>query len=717
MHQRVLTIALAVAGLTVAAPLHAEDGVESLFDGKTLEGWNGDPKFWTVEDGAITGRTTPDNPTKGNTFIIWDGEVADFELTLDYKIVGGNSGIQYRSFKLKGADEWRIGGYQADIDSKETYSGIVYGEKARGILCGRGERCTIAEGGKKQSQRFAESAAIQAKIKKEDWNSYRIVAEGNHLVQYINGVKTAELIDNDVEGEGKRMAKGLLALQLHAGPPMTVQFKNIKLKTLGKRTAALPRPVQRPAGNPALRTRIDQNGTVETRGRLIGNLATALAPVANDVLANGVVAEYRYDKERCGEKVGEETIRLTASGAGATLESEHGRVDVTPDGRVRARSGQFGLDYADGRARLSFLGITAFEFGADAAKPDPAAEVPDVDLGEPGDVDLGSDGALEGASAETLSTGGFVFAETDPKLAKLAVRPKKIVFIAGRQSHGYGAHEHKAGCMLLADQLDKSGLPVETHVVTNGWPQDASILDDADCIVVYADGGPRHPFNDHIEELDKLADKGVGIVCIHYGVEVPKGKSGDAFLDWTGGYFEENWSVNPHWEADYAKLPKHPTTRGVKPFKVNDEWYYHMRFREEGVTPILTDLPPKSTLVKPDGSLARPDNAHNNNPHVRKAVLERMEPQHMAWAREREDGGRGFGITGGHFHWNWGNDQMRKLMLNAVVWSANLDVPDNGVPTQPVTVKDLMANQDYDAPKNFNPARYEEMLKQWNAGS
>jgi type 1 glutamine amidotransferase len=262
--------------------------------------------------------------------------------------------------------------------------------------------------------------------------------------------------------------------------------------------------------------------------------------------------------------------------------------------------------------------------------------------------------------------------------------------------------------MLLADALNNSGLNITAEVVTEGWPKDESILDDADSIVIYADGGGGHPFNQHLDKLNSLMKKGMGLVCIHYGVEVPKGPSGDAFLDWTGGYFEANWSVNPHWDADYDELPKHPITRGVKPFKINDEWYYHMRFRDEleGVTPILTDLPPDSTLSRPDGP-------HSGNPAVRKAIANK-EPQHMAWATEREDGGRGFGFTGGHFHWNWGHDQFRKLMLNAIAWTAKAEVPEEGVPSKPLTVKDLMANQDEKVPDDFNPLGIQAMVDQWN---
>jgi putative membrane-bound dehydrogenase-like protein len=134
----------------------------------------------------------------------------------------------------------------------------------------------------------------------------------------------------------------------------------------------------------------------------------------------------------------------------------------------------------------------------------------------------------------------------------------------------------------------------------------------------------------------------------------------------------------------------------VKPFEINDEWYYHMRFREnmEGVTPILTDLPGPETLKRPDG-------AHSGNPHVR-AALERKEPQHVAWASERPNGGRGFGFTGGHYHWNWGDPNFRKLVLNAIVWAAHGEVPENGIGDKPVSFEQLEENQDYDQPGNFN---------------
>jgi len=235
--KKIITILGLAAVVFAGQAVAAEKGFEKIFDGKTLKGWNGDPKFWSVQDGVITGKTTRENPTKGNTFIIWEGgKTGDFDLRLDYKIVGGNSGIQYRSFKADGPDEWRIGGYQADFEAGDTYSGICYGERFRGILSLRGKKTTLTVGDdgklKKAVEEFAKDADLAKAIKKEEWNGYRIVARGFNISHYINGVKTTQLIDRDKKS---RRADGLLALQLHAGPPMTVQFKNIRIKDLPKR--------------------------------------------------------------------------------------------------------------------------------------------------------------------------------------------------------------------------------------------------------------------------------------------------------------------------------------------------------------------------------------------------------------------------------------------------------------------------------------------------
>lgn len=266
---------------------------------------------------------------------------------------------------------------------------------------------------------------------------------------------------------------------------------------------------------------------------------------------------------------------------------------------------------------------------------------------------------------------------------------KKIVFIAGRPSHGPGEHEHRAGCLLLQSCLGKVR-GVTTAVYTNGWPDDpATAFAGAAAVVVYADGGGGHPFlqGDHLKTIGALMDKGVGLAAIHYACEPTKENGEKEFLDWIGGAFEINWSVNPHWDGDFSKLPKHPITRGVNPFKIRDEWYFHMRFRDgmKDVTPILSAVPPASTTNRNDGP-------HEGNPTVRELVA-RGEPQHVAWACERSDAGRGFGFTGAHFHQNWGNDDFRKLVLNAILWVAKADVPRDGVQSK-VTPEQLEQNLD-----------------------
>ena len=265
---------------------------------------------------------------------------------------------------------------------------------------------------------------------------------------------------------------------------------------------------------------------------------------------------------------------------------------------------------------------------------------------------------------------------------------KKIVLVAGGRSHGPGAHEFRAGCLLLQQCLNK--IPgVTTVVASNGWPKDVSVFDDAAAILIYADGGGGHPFikPDRLALIGKLMKKGVGLGAAHYGVEVPKDKGGPEFLEWTGGYFEAFWSVNPHWDAGFTNFPAHPITRGVKPFKIRDEWYYHMRFPEgmKGVTPILTDIPPDGTRGKPGAN-----DAHGGNPEVQ---AHKGEPEHVMWATERADGGRGFGFTGGHFHKNWGDENFRKVVLNALLWSAKIEVPPDGTPST-VSPAQLLENLD-----------------------
>ncbi|MEX0689375.1 MAG: family 16 glycoside hydrolase [Pirellulales bacterium] len=491
---------VAAVGLLAGNASRADDSLVPIFDGKSLAGWEGKPEFWRVEEGVIIGETTAENPTKGNTFLIWRaGLVDDFELVFQYRISDkGNSGVQYRS---KDFGDFVVGGYQADFEGGPTYSGITYEEKGRGILCPRGQRVTIAaDGNKTPGEPIGDTAELQKAIKPGEWNEYRIVAKGPKLQHVINGQLMSEAKD---EQEGKRAVQGVLALQLHAGPPMKVEVKDIRLK----------------------RTRL-----------------------------------------------------------------------------------------ADGH--------------------------------------------------------------------------RKLVMVAGRASHGAGQHEFRAGCLLLEKCLAEAAPQLITAVYTGGWPTDPTAFDNADAVFFFADGGGGHPVlqSNRLAQIDALARRGVGIACLHYAVEVPKEKGGREFLDWMGGYFETHWSVNPHWKLSQTQLAAgHPITRGVQPFETNDEWYYQMRLKEpaEGLTMILTAVPPDSTRERPDGP-------HSNNPTVR---ANRGGREVLAWAYERSDGGRGFGCTGAHFHANWANDDFRKLVLNALAWTAGLDVPSAGFRVA-VSEDDLAANLD-----------------------
>lgn len=294
---------------------------------------------------------------------------------------------------------------------------------------------------------------------------------------------------------------------------------------------------------------------------------------------------------------------------------------------------------------------------------------------------------------------------------------KKVVFVAGPKSHGFFAHEHAAGCKLLAEHLEAANLGIKTVVVTGGFPQDKSVFNDADAVVVACDGGVRHLLNKNLKEFDEVMKRGVGLACIHYGVETTKGPAGDHFLKWIGGYFEPYWSVNPVWNAAFKLLPRHSITQGVMPFTMQDEWYYHMRFREAtsaigSIVPILSAHPPENTMKRLKPGVDK--HPHHGNPDVADAVLKRKEAQHVAWAYQRGEDynyGRGFGFTGAHFHENWASLDARRLVLNAIAWIAKVDVPKTGVPSKEVTMKDLLQNQDFLKPENWkNQKNVEQKL-------
>src|SRR5690606_1556238 len=215
-------------------PAPAGDGSQpvglalSLFNGRDLSGWNGDPRYWRVENDAIVGETTAENPLTQNTFIVWDGEpVENFTLRVDFRLTGGNSGIQYRSRILEG---WSAGGYQADMDAANCYTGMLYEERGRGIIATRGQKVVIEPDGRfNVVGSVGDPEALGKAIDMSDWNTYEITAIGNHLVHKVNGRVTVDVLDNQVE---ERSMSGVLALQIHTGPPMKVEFKNITLTRL-----------------------------------------------------------------------------------------------------------------------------------------------------------------------------------------------------------------------------------------------------------------------------------------------------------------------------------------------------------------------------------------------------------------------------------------------------------------------------------------------------
>jgi type 1 glutamine amidotransferase len=263
----------------------------------------------------------------------------------------------------------------------------------------------------------------------------------------------------------------------------------------------------------------------------------------------------------------------------------------------------------------------------------------------------------------------------------------KIVLIAGRPSHGPGAHEFNAGTKLLVQCL-KEVPGVDPVFVAGGWPEDEGVFQDAKAVVFFMDGGPKHPMiqGDHLETIRGLMEKGVGLACLHYAVEVPKGTPGDALLDWLGGYYESGYSTNPHWTAEIKTLPDHPITRGVRPFTILDEWYFNIRFRPDikGITPIL--------VARPDDEARQGRTSSPRGPYSH-IVAARGRDEVLAWAVERPDGGRGFGFTGAHFHKNWGNRDFRTLVLNAILWIAKVEVRSSGVQCT-LSDEDLQKNLD-----------------------
>lgn len=282
---------------------------------------------------------------------------------------------------------------------------------------------------------------------------------------------------------------------------------------------------------------------------------------------------------------------------------------------------------------------------------------------------------------------------------------QKLVLIAGKPSHPPRMHEFNAGVQLLSKCL--ANFPgLQTEIVLNGWPADEKVFENVDAVVFYMDGGGKHEAvqdgGKRLPLIDAWVKKGVGIGCMHYGVEVIAAQAGAEFKRWIGGHYENMYSCNPIWEPSFNQFPDHPITRGVKAFQIKDEWYFNMRFADESFTgdkaaekdgvrftPILAAKP--SDEVR-NGPYVYPKGPY---PHIQAA---KGRTEAMMWAVERRDGGRGFGFTGGHYHDNWANENFRKAVLNALVWVAKAEVPQEGVRST-ITPADLEANLDPKPPK------------------
>jgi hypothetical protein len=210
-------------------------GFAAIFDGSSMKGWDGDPEFWRAESGELIGESTLSHPLKQNTFLIWrGGEPKDFELKVEYRLSATNSGVQIRSVEVPpgpGVARWVMKGYQADIDFENRYTGQFYEERGRGFLALRGQMTYVPDGGHPKVIGNLQQTAdeLKALIKAGDWNQLHVIARGNTIMQVVNGAVTSIVVDDDTKN---RMLGGLIGLQMHVGPPMKVEFRNIWLRTL-----------------------------------------------------------------------------------------------------------------------------------------------------------------------------------------------------------------------------------------------------------------------------------------------------------------------------------------------------------------------------------------------------------------------------------------------------------------------------------------------------
>lgn len=254
-----------------------------------------------------------------------------------------------------------------------------------------------------------------------------------------------------------------------------------------------------------------------------------------------------------------------------------------------------------------------------------------------------------------------------------AEAPRHVLFVAGPKSHDRDIHEFPRGAELLAEAVNRSGLAL-TAEVSLGWPQSDAVVAAADLLVIYSDGDDVNIAHGHADALRRRLAAGRALAVLHFALEPAADDTAlrNVFRDALGGYFEAGWSVNPMWTLKASPVPTHPAARGVGRLNLQDEIYFHLRFRDDqrGIEPLLLALPPADMLAV--------DGPRSGNPAVR-AALARGEPQIIAWTCRNENGARGFGFTPGHAHRYWYDDHVRHLVLNGLAWAAGLEIPAHGV--------------------------------------
>lgn len=264
---------------------------------------------------------------------------------------------------------------------------------------------------------------------------------------------------------------------------------------------------------------------------------------------------------------------------------------------------------------------------------------------------------------------------------------RRLTLVAGRPSHATGEHEFLAGMHLLAKCL--SDVPdLIVRVVADGHLGD-DVLADADALVLFADGGPGHPLleDGRLSAVGARVEQGLGLGLMHFAVEIPVDHGTREVTSWIGGAYRDGVSCNPIWEASFDAFPEHPVTRGVRPFATRDEWYFDIQFADALTLGASADIQPILVTVPSDAVRGGPYVwPHGPYPHIL-AASGRSEV--LMWVQQRSDGRRGFGLTGGHFHANWADEDFRRVVLNALVWVSGLEVPADGVQSR-VTAADLV---------------------------